>query len=150
MILVSSCSCLCPIHWNQVLNREWRCSWSSADRRCSNYIWVISNLIAYKGATYIRDLTVIVLPCLCLKALAALCFRVVCPSVLPCDWPLPRWLTHHPSCAQRGFQAFFFFWNLANHWFNEQLVTYLVPNHYPSQLTYSKLDLGINHSKIWM
>ena len=21
--------------------REWRCSWSSADRRCSNYIWVL-------------------------------------------------------------------------------------------------------------
>ena len=25
----------------------WRCCWSSADRRCSNYIWVINNLIAY-------------------------------------------------------------------------------------------------------
>ena len=24
-----------------------RCSWSSADRRCSNYIWVIDNFIAY-------------------------------------------------------------------------------------------------------
>ena len=31
MLLVSSCSCLCPIHWSQVLSREWRCSWSSAD-----------------------------------------------------------------------------------------------------------------------
>ena len=29
------------------LSREWRCSWSSADRRCSNYIWVINNSIAY-------------------------------------------------------------------------------------------------------
>ena len=28
------------IHWSQVLSREWRFSWSSADRRCSNYIWV--------------------------------------------------------------------------------------------------------------
>ena len=37
---------------------EWRCSWSSADRRCSNYIWVLNNFIAYQGATYIRDLTV--------------------------------------------------------------------------------------------
>ena len=36
-----SCSCLCPVHWRQVLSWEWRCSWSSADRRCSNYIWVI-------------------------------------------------------------------------------------------------------------
>ena len=47
MFLVLSCSCLCPIHWSQGLSREWRCSWSSADRRCSNYIWVINNLIAY-------------------------------------------------------------------------------------------------------
>ena len=23
---------------------EWRCSWSSADRRCSNYIWVSKNI----------------------------------------------------------------------------------------------------------
>ena len=30
-----------------VLSREWRCSWSSADRRCSNYICVINNFIAY-------------------------------------------------------------------------------------------------------
>ena len=47
MFLVSSCSCLCPIQWSQVLGREWRCSWSSADRRCSNYIWVIENFIGY-------------------------------------------------------------------------------------------------------
>ena len=52
------CSCLCSIHWSQVLSWEWRCSWSSADRRCSDYIWVIDNFIAYKGASYIRDLTV--------------------------------------------------------------------------------------------
>ena len=26
---------------------EWRCSWNSADRRCSNYIWVIDNFIAF-------------------------------------------------------------------------------------------------------
>ena len=32
MFLVSSCSCICPIQWSQVLSREWRCSWSSADR----------------------------------------------------------------------------------------------------------------------
>ena len=41
MFLVLCCSCLCPIHWSQVLSQEWRCSWSSPDRRCSNYIWVI-------------------------------------------------------------------------------------------------------------
>ena len=58
MFLVSSCSCLSPIYWSHVLSWEWRCSWSSADRRCSNYIWVINNLIAHKGASYIRGLTV--------------------------------------------------------------------------------------------
>ena len=41
-----------------VLSWEWRCSWSSADRRCSNYIWVINNSIANIGAAYIRGLTV--------------------------------------------------------------------------------------------
>ena len=41
-----------------MLSREWRCSWSSADRRCSNYIWVIDKFIAYWGASYIRDFTV--------------------------------------------------------------------------------------------
>ena len=55
--LVSSCSCLCAIYWSHVLSWVWRCSWSSAARRCSNYIWVINNLIAHKGVTYIRDLT---------------------------------------------------------------------------------------------
>ena len=45
MILVSTCNCLCPIYWSQVLSREWRCSWSSADRRCSNYIWVINKFM---------------------------------------------------------------------------------------------------------
>ena len=59
MIIVSSCCCLCPIHWNQVLSREWRCSWSSADRRCSNYIWVINDFIAYLGVSYIRGLMVL-------------------------------------------------------------------------------------------
>ena len=58
MFFISSCSCLCPILWSQVLSREWRCSWSNADRRCSNYIWVINNLIALEGASYIRCLTV--------------------------------------------------------------------------------------------
>ena len=61
MSLVSSCSCLFQMQWSQALIREWRCSWSSTDRRCSNYIWVIDNFIAYKGASYIRDLTVLLL-----------------------------------------------------------------------------------------
>ena len=45
MFLVLSGSCLCQIHWRQVWSQEWRCSRSSADRRCSNYIWVIKNLL---------------------------------------------------------------------------------------------------------
>ena len=56
MILVSPYSCLCPTHWSQVLSREWRCSWSSADRRSSNYIWVNTNFDSSQGATYIRGL----------------------------------------------------------------------------------------------
>ena len=52
---------LWPIHWRQVLSWEWRCSWSSADRRCSNYIWVINNFIANLGVAYIRDSTVDIL-----------------------------------------------------------------------------------------
>ena len=35
MSLILSCNCLCPIHWSHVLSREWRPSWSSADRQCS-------------------------------------------------------------------------------------------------------------------
>ena len=31
----------CAVHWS----REWRWSWSSANRRCSNYIWVINKFI---------------------------------------------------------------------------------------------------------
>ena len=57
------CSCLFQIHWSQVLSREWRCSWSSTDRRCSNYIWVINNSFACKGASHIRGLVVIILHC---------------------------------------------------------------------------------------
>ena len=62
MIIVSSCSCLCPIHWSQVLSRERRCSWSNADRRCFNYISVIHILIDCWGASYARGLAV---PALC-------------------------------------------------------------------------------------
>ena len=58
MFLVSACSCLCAIYLSRVLSRDRRCSWSSADRRCSDYIRVINNLIAYLSASYFRDLTV--------------------------------------------------------------------------------------------
>ena len=45
--VILSCVCLCRIPGSQALSREWRCSWSSADMWCSNYIWVIDNFIAY-------------------------------------------------------------------------------------------------------
>ena len=35
------------IYRSQVLSRERRCRWSSADRRCSNYIRVINNFVTY-------------------------------------------------------------------------------------------------------
>ena len=47
-----------------MLRREWRCCWRSADRRCSNYIWVIDNFIAYLGASYIGCFTVYPCPCI--------------------------------------------------------------------------------------
>ena len=50
MIVVLSCSCLWPIHWIQVFSWSLRCSWSSDDKRCSNYIWVIKSGIANSGA----------------------------------------------------------------------------------------------------
>ena len=33
-----------------MLSRGWRCSWSSANRWCSNYIWVINNSVAFQGS----------------------------------------------------------------------------------------------------
>ena len=66
MFPVWACSCLCAVYWSQVLSREWRCSWSSADRRCSNYIWVINNLIAYYSGSYIRDLMVYIYIYICI------------------------------------------------------------------------------------
>ena len=58
MFLVSACSCLCAIFWNQVSSWEWKCSWSSAVRQCPKYVWVIINLIAFLSAFYVRHLTV--------------------------------------------------------------------------------------------
>ena len=40
-------------------SRKWRCSWSSADKRCSNCIWVINNLFVCYRASHIKDLTVV-------------------------------------------------------------------------------------------
>ena len=56
MLLVSSR--LAVVHWSQVLSREWRCSWSSAESWCPSYIWEINNFIVPSSAFYFRCLTV--------------------------------------------------------------------------------------------
>ena len=43
--------------------REWSFSWSSSDRRCSNYIWVINNFFAYQDVAHIRGLAVVTMLC---------------------------------------------------------------------------------------
>ena len=55
------------IDWSQLLSREWRCSWSSADRRYSNYIWVSKQCYCLQGCDlyYIRGLTVSTWDALC-------------------------------------------------------------------------------------
>ena len=70
----------------QVLSREWRCSWSSANRRCSNYIRVINNLIAYTWASYIRDLTVMIIYIYIRLQKDYLCNYTKLPFWLFCDW----------------------------------------------------------------
>ena len=59
MFLIWFCSCLFPIHWSQVLSWEWKCSWSNAERQCSNYFWVLHNFIAYLSVNYIRGFKII-------------------------------------------------------------------------------------------
>ena len=110
MILVSSCICLCPIYWSRVLSREWRCSWSSADRRCSNYIWVINNLIAYKGASYIRNLTVVQLH------VPSHCWHMSkYTNIYPCFLKInSTWKTVNTEDVEKicDMQNFYFLWQL--------------------------------------
>ena len=42
----SGSSCLCPIHVSQVFSREWRCSWSSADRRFTTHFKFDREIVA--------------------------------------------------------------------------------------------------------
>ena len=42
-----------PLKPVQVLSWEWRCSWS-ANRRCSNSIWMINTFIANSGTSYVN------------------------------------------------------------------------------------------------
>ena len=55
MLFVQSCNCLCQTHISQVLSRQWRCSSSRTDRRCTDYIWLINTYIT----NYIRDLMIL-------------------------------------------------------------------------------------------
>ena len=111
MFLVSCFSCLCPIHWSQVLSQEWRCSWSSADRQCSNYIWVITNRIAYQGPTYIRGLMVNLVdtPNVIVTNVATAwwcvsnLFLVVFQSV----YAFLRWRHRHVVCCWKGEDVLF-------------------------------------------
>ena len=58
MSLASFCNCLCRNYWKHMLSQEWRWSLSSADKRCSSYIWMINSFIAHQCATCIRGFTV--------------------------------------------------------------------------------------------
>ena len=39
MFLISSCSCICQIHWSQVLSQEWRCNWSDTGAAPTTCEW---------------------------------------------------------------------------------------------------------------
>ena len=72
-----------------MLSGDWRCSWSSADRRCSNYIWVINNLTVYYSAFYIRDMTVVAeIRMLLERLISSIGFLILLrrhhPKVVPC------------------------------------------------------------------
>ena len=101
MFLVSSHSCLQSIHWSQVLSWERRCSWSSADRRCSNNIWIINIFIAHKGVTYIRCFTVDELTaCQQLKSLPSLSHRSLHLTLVTKRSRSWSWMTYsHPLCS---------------------------------------------------
>ena len=60
MFLVSSCSCLFPIHWTEVLSREWRVGAAPTGDTPTTSEWS-ANLLSTKVwlVTYIRDLTVL-------------------------------------------------------------------------------------------
>ena len=58
MFLISSCSCLCAIYSSQVLSREWRCSWSSADMSVMLQLDLNDQQCCLLRCTYIRDLVI--------------------------------------------------------------------------------------------
>ena len=81
-----------------MLNREWICSWSSADRRCSNYIWVINNFISHWGATYIRALTVSYWCPICVQEICYHWFRMSCLLSEPNTSATEFYIVHIALC----------------------------------------------------
>ena len=97
MFLVSSCSCLCPIHWSQVLHLEWICSWSRVDRWCFNYIWVTNNFIAW-GAAYIRGLGIFEMPSI-IWSHSIRIFKCIRISELQSYWAIDKILLYLSVCV---------------------------------------------------
>ena len=57
MFLILFCSCLCSIHWSQMLSQKWSCSWSSATGVApTTSEW--STILQPTKVSYIRGLTV--------------------------------------------------------------------------------------------
>ena len=144
MILISSWSRLCPILWSHVLSREWRCSWSSADRRCSNYIWVIDSSIAYQGASYIRDLTVTQWG----RDKMAAIFQTTLSNAFSCMKMLQFQLRYLWSLFLRVQLT------IVHHWFWWWLGTDQATSHYLNQwlLVYWRIyaSLGLNELSNWI
>ena len=130
-----------------MLNGEWRCSWSSADRRCSDYIWMINNLIFNQIGSYIRDLMVITTSCLfqypirwrhkidVYNSLIALQF-VRCLSNHFAELPaqFQGTIFKHFNIQSCGLYTSFDIIELGYHWIRwSWLVTHWTPVHYGNQ-----------------
>ena len=69
---------------SRVISREWRFSWSSADRRCSNYIWINSKFIAYWGVSYIRGWRYMSIICAIVFHIQSYCTWGIIKAFAPC------------------------------------------------------------------
>ena len=125
-----STTCCGVVNYRQVSNIS---RTKFADRRCSNYIWVIDNFIAYLVASYIRGFTV----CEIELSLKTVDFAV--NSYVP--------LVPHICVSESG-----------QHWFRQWLLAYSVPTHYLNQCSLivhrtlrNKLQWNLNqNSKIFI
>ena len=144
MFLVLACSCLCAKNWSQVLSGEWRCSWSSADRQCSNYIWVTNNSIAYWSALYITDLTVY-LQCVSNGEIAAI-------DLTHCGLVMPYGVI---ELDQHGFRQctklfFFFFYYLDQYWLMISLVKIHLRAISQEIFKISILNISLKITNLWL